>query len=612
MIVLSAALPARGRVLLAAAAGGSFGRRLLLQSLLILRSAEGGGGGRGICSAQCRGGEGATATVGSSMMSQKEPQVHEIGDWYSVPDLSLRDHRFAVPLDYSSPDGPRISVFAREVVLAGKEAQHLPYLLYLQGGPGFESPRQLKLRGTGLSTPLTVSSLMQFTSAKKLVDYVKHFRADSIVNDAEFIRVRLSYGGFCAVTYLSFAPQGLRCVLLTGGLPPIGKDCTADDVYRACFDQVVQQNEKYYKRFPEDVSAINELVIYLSEAEGGGVPLPSGGILTPRGLQNLGLVGLGSSTGFERLHYMFERAWDPILVPGAPKRISYYFLKSFESWISFDTNPLYALLHESIYCQGASSKWSAHKIRNSLDNVFDAVRAARESRPVFFTGEMVFPWVFDEMGALTHLKEAANLLSEKEDWPSLYDIDALNKNEVPVAAAVYYEDMYVNFKLSMETASQIAGIRLWITNEFMHSGSGTAGAGPRPPLGDAQGGQAFVLGLPTRPSFPFFSLYTHSNHLPLSLSLSLSLSIYLYCHQEVVLNDLLPTLLDYFFNLLFLVLGPINRHSLSLSLYYNQTFFDERDSLLQCGVGFSSFFSPSSLSLSISTTTKRHPQDVPC
>ncbi|WZZ52020.1 hypothetical protein YC2023_052127 [Brassica napus] len=33
------------------------------------------------------------------------------------------------------------------------------------------------------------------------------------------------------------------------------------------------------------------------------VPLPSGGILTPNGLQSLGLSGLGSNTGFERLHY---------------------------------------------------------------------------------------------------------------------------------------------------------------------------------------------------------------------------------------------------------------------------------------------------------------------
>lgn len=34
------------------------------------------------------------------------------------------------------------------------------------------------------------------------------------------------------------------------------------------------------------------------------VPLPSGGMLTPKGLQTLGLTGLGSGAGFERLHYM--------------------------------------------------------------------------------------------------------------------------------------------------------------------------------------------------------------------------------------------------------------------------------------------------------------------
>ena len=46
-------------------------------------------------------------------------------------------------------------------------------------------------RGTGLSTPLTPSSMQQIKSAQNLADYLKHFRADSIVNDAEFIRVRI-------------------------------------------------------------------------------------------------------------------------------------------------------------------------------------------------------------------------------------------------------------------------------------------------------------------------------------------------------------------------------------------------------------------------------------
>jgi hypothetical protein len=42
--------------------------------------------------------------------------------------------------------------------------------------------------------------------------------------------------------------------------------------------------------------------------------------------------------------------------------------------------------------------------------------------------------------------------------------------QVPVAAAVYYEDLYVDFSLSQATAAQISGIRLWVTNEYMHSG----------------------------------------------------------------------------------------------------------------------------------------------
>ncbi|XP_051148165.1 uncharacterized protein LOC127263186 [Andrographis paniculata] len=427
--------------------------------------------------------------------------THVAGDWFSVPELRLRDHRFTVPLNYSLQEftSPKITVFAREVVGVGKEELHLPFLLYLQGGPGFECPRPTEAngwihkaieeyrvvlmdqRGTGLSTPLTTSSMSQFKSSEELADYLTHFRADNIVNDAEFIRIRLahdstwtvlgqSYGGFCAVTYLSFAPHGLKQVLLTGGIPPIGSGCTADSVYRACFEQIVRQNEKYYKRFPQDIAIVQEVVKYLAESEGGGVPLPSGGVLTPRGLQLLGLSGLGSSTGFERLHYMFERVWDPILVPAAPKKISYYFLNAFERWLDYNTNPLYAIMHESIYCQRASSSWSAHRIRAENDRQFDAIKAVKEGRPVLFTGEMIFPWMFEEIHALRPYKDVANILAEKKDWSPLYDVATLKNNKVPVAAAAYYEDMYVNFNLVKETASEIAGIRLWITNEFMHSG----------------------------------------------------------------------------------------------------------------------------------------------
>jgi hypothetical protein len=82
-----------------------------------------------------------------------------------------------------------------------------------------------------------------------------------------------SYGGFCAVTYLSIAPEGLHHVLLTGGLPPIDDGCTADAVYRACYKRVALQNAKFYQRFPQDEEIVRSVVLHLANLEGGGVSL---------------------------------------------------------------------------------------------------------------------------------------------------------------------------------------------------------------------------------------------------------------------------------------------------------------------------------------------------
>ncbi len=49
------------------------------------------------------------------------------------------DHWLTVPLDYTQPDRATIDVFAREVVPDG--GADLPLLVFLQGGPGHESPR---------------------------------------------------------------------------------------------------------------------------------------------------------------------------------------------------------------------------------------------------------------------------------------------------------------------------------------------------------------------------------------------------------------------------------------------------------------------------------------
>ena len=86
-----------------------------------------------------------------------------------------------------------------------------------------------------------------------------------------------------------------------------------------------------------------------------------------------------------------------------------------------------------------------------------------------FTGEHVYPWLFDEHAALVPLRDAAELLAER-DWPRLYDEAQLAGNEVPVAAAVYVNDMYVPRRFSEETAALVRGLRPWITSEYEHNG----------------------------------------------------------------------------------------------------------------------------------------------
>jgi hypothetical protein len=152
--------------------------------------------------------------------------------------------------------------------------------------------------------------------------------------------------------------------------------------------------------------------------------------------------------------------------------LSYSFLRTFENTIHFDTNPIFSILHEACYTQQARSNWAAERLRGDYPE-FDT--AARE--PLFLTGEMIYPWFFEEFPTLAPLREAAELLAQDEDWPLLYDVEALAANDVPAAAAVYSNDMYVPLESSQQTAASIKGLRPWVTDEFEHNG--LRAAGPR-------------------------------------------------------------------------------------------------------------------------------------
>jgi pimeloyl-ACP methyl ester carboxylesterase len=404
---------------------------------------------------------------------------------YRQPGTIVTEHTFDVPLDHERAGGPRIEVFAREIVATGRADADLPWLLFLQGGPGFGAQRPagregwldralrdyrvllLDQRGTGRSTPVSSASLARVGSARAQADYLTHFRADSIVLDAELIRRELagdepwsvlgqSYGGFCAVTYLSFAPHGLREVLITGGLP--GLAVSADDVYRAAYPRVAAKNAAHFARYPGDALVARDVADYLSGRE---VLLPDSSPLTVEAFQSLGRM-LGEGAGSHRLHYLLEGAFDG---PALAEPFRYEVL----SHLSFAGGPLYAVLHEPCYAQGSPTAWAAQRVRAEF------AEFAPDAGNLLFTGEMIYPWMLDHDPVLRPMREAAAILAERADWPPLYDHARLAASDVPAAAVVYHDDMYVDRDMSLRTAAAIGGMRVWVTNEYEHDGLRVSG-----------------------------------------------------------------------------------------------------------------------------------------
>ena len=410
---------------------------------------------------------------------------------YQQPGTSVTDHHVSVPLDHGRPDGERITVFAREVTASRPGARALPWLVFLQGGPGFAAQRPvgrstwldraledyrvllLDQRGTGRSAPATARSLARLGSPAAQAAYLANFRADAIVLDCELVRRQVcgpdepwtvlgqSFGGFCAVTYLSFAPHGLRGALIAGGLP--GLHAHAEDVYRHTYAAVAARNAAHYERYPSDAGAAREVARHLAARD---VRLPDGSRLTVERFQSIGGM-LGASAGTHELHYLLENPWD------GDGGLSDAFLAEAGERTAFLRAPLYAVLHEACYAQGAATRWAAQRVRAEFP-AFDPA-AADGDGPLYFTGEMVYPWMADLDPALLPLREAAHLLAERDGWPPLYDPARLAANEVPVAAAVYYDDMYVPAPLSLRTAAAIRGLRAWVTNEWEHEGLRVSG-----------------------------------------------------------------------------------------------------------------------------------------
>lgn len=399
---------------------------------------------------------------------------------YVLDGVRCEPFHFDVPLDHDEPGGETIRVFARALRRDAAATADLPWLLYLQGGPGFGAPRPggdagwikralaefrvllLDQRGTGRSSPVNAESLAHLPPAAQ-ARRLALFRADAIVRDAERIRHELSpdrpwsllgqsYGGFCAFTYLSLFPDALREVFLTGGVPPVGRP--AEAIYRATCRRVAEKAAAFFARFPGARELAGRIAAHLVKRD---VRLPNGQRFTVEQLQALG-IELGFSDGPAALFHLLEGAF-------AGDRLDPAFLHQALAKQPFHAHPIYAILHEAIYAEGEATNWAAERVRAE-----DPGLAWTPGTPFAFTGEMVFPWMFEQFPSLAPLGEAAHLLAAKADWGALYDPARLAANTVPLACAVYADDMYVDFDLSRETLARTGCARAFITNEYEHNG----------------------------------------------------------------------------------------------------------------------------------------------
>lgn len=314
----------------------------------------------GAASSSPSGGVGRLATAAAALASGGGVTHRVVAVERPGTHIETTDHEFDVPLNWLA-GGESITVFAREVVSLKNvdKKGDLPWLVFLQGGPGGAAVRPaysgwikralpdyrillLDQRGTGLSTPVTSETFVARFGDDALggAAYLANFRADSIVADAEALRVLLagknatwdtlgqSYGGFLTLHYLSAAPSSLRRCFVTGGLASVTRPptdnytyvvnptthtthrtymsglCTESDpesnmsmspdnivlTSRYTNKTVLARNAQYYRKYPEDVGRVRRIVAELAAADGGrGVLLPGGGRLSPRRFLQLGM-----------------------------------------------------------------------------------------------------------------------------------------------------------------------------------------------------------------------------------------------------------------------------------------------------------------------------------
>ncbi len=244
------------------------------------------------------------------------------------------------------------------------------------------------------------------------------------------------------MTYLSIAPEGLREAFITGGLSPIGRP--VDDIYGATYRRLIDKNRRYFERYPDDRAARPRHpppARRRGRSAAVGRPADRAAIPPARSV----------ARRQRRLRAAPPRHRAAVRVARVPARRR-------------DRRPV----------RPQPDLRDAPRVvvrRRRGDALVGASAAARRGRGGGLPARpsTSSPGCGRTTAGLRRHRAAAEILAE-HPWPALYDADRLRRNEVPVAATIYVNDLYVERDFAEETAATIRGLRTWQTDEFEHNG----------------------------------------------------------------------------------------------------------------------------------------------
>ena len=216
-----------------------------------------------------------------------------------------------------------------------------------------------------------------------------------------------SFGGMCAVTYLSFAPHGIREAFITGGLPGSHATPTRSTAH---LPRVSDKNAAHFARYPDDATAPGRSPgswLTRGRAADGG----------PLGAEPLQSAGAESA---RRGAAMRCTTWSR---PFADAELSNGFLYGVMEEVKLPRRPAVRAAARAGLLPG-----QRHQLGGAPDPG-GAPGVRPEADPLYFTGEMIYPWMFD--ADLLRPLRGRRTPGRRDDWPPLYDPARLAENVRP-------------------------------------------------------------------------------------------------------------------------------------------------------------------------------------